>query len=502
MAFFDKLKSAIGFGESAPPAPPPPGPTELERLESSNLDGYISTLRQRWFEKRLAGKEDADYAEQQFFPRIYQRFGKSPDATLYIDLLRGAYLFLDETFYTPERLGAARALTADPQRGLEGWMFLSRGAFQHNAPTRGLSMLQRGLPAHRLLAWEWRLRMRNYVEHLDSRITATEDKAMFERDRSAAATLSCHLVNSALDALTLTADGLPPGIRDKEAEELRGWLAYLVRVAESGCVNSTASPGQFHRIALAAGSAPADPVDRLRSRVIQMRLEKVDDRFRPVEESNHAMHLASLASHFPTVQQEYGAYFPSMELEAETAATNGSPAAAAELYITMHRTMPYRAFFAYRAAQLLEQANRRDEAGRWFIHASRVESSWWRDRIARTNAAMRAHEWEVRALHDLPHERRTPAAAALATALESRFTEAWELLYATAGPPLALRIGQLCHLAGDFAPDAETAESCFEKARDYYYKADRDDLAATLGSRQAPEEVFDPVRLPAGTEAV
>jgi len=47
--------------------------------------------------------------------------------------------------------------------------------------------------------------------------------------------------------------------------------------------------------------------------------------------------------------------------------------------------------------------------------------------------------YEARALAELPHEFRTDAAMMLATSLENRFTDAWEMLYCTPAPALAHR---------------------------------------------------------------
>ena len=506
MAFFDKLKSAIGMGESKPTAVAPE-PTELEQLEKGNdVDAYISALRRRWLEKRLASSEDSDYLEQQFFPRISARFGGGAEGKVLVDLVRGAYGSPADEHYTPELLASARRL-ADGERGLEAWLCLSRGAFQKNQATRGLSLLVHALGArgkrHRLLGWELRLRLRAYAEHLNARIAADGETRLTDRDKGAAASLGCHLITAARDALDLVdRDELGQGTHAKEAKELSDWLSHLVEKAEEASVNSVPSPGQFIRIQTAAGMPAGDPFEQLRARVVQMRIKGIDDRFRAMERDSHTAHLKDLRGYYDKVHAAFGAFFPALEHRAESCVLSGDLKQAGELFMELYRRVPHRTYYAYRAGQTFASAGQRDEADRWFVHASRIESSSWRDRLARINAAMAGYEYEARALRELPVERRTEAAAALATALESRFTEAWEMLYCTAGPPLALRIAELCHLAGDSAADRSTAETCFEKAKEYYWKADQDEQSQSVGSRQAPEEVFDPIPLPAGTPPI
>src|SRR5262249_10470005 len=139
---------------------------------------------------------------------------------------------------------------------------------------------------------------------------------------------------------------------------------------------------------------------------------------------------------------------------------------------------------------------------RYFFHASRSESSYWRDRLARIQAALHAYAFEARAIAELPHEFRSEAAEALATALGARFSEAWEMLFFMVTPQLGRRTAQLFHYAGDTALNAESANRCFEKARDYYFKAGDDDGFNAAGSRSAPEEVFDPIVMTKALEPV
>ncbi|HLX62799.1 MAG TPA: hypothetical protein VKX17_16095 [Planctomycetota bacterium] len=505
MGLLDGLKKAIGLGAAKPAAAPQL--SEMQRLEqSSSIDAYVQTLRRKWLEKALWSNEQTDWFNKEFLPRMTQRFGGGAEGAALISIVRGAYYYQDAKYYSPELTRTANGLAGGPF-ALEGTLFLYRGALQIGHTSRGwailMNALKRGGGGNELAAWEWRSALRGHGESIDKKIRVEGEGAMRETDKLGASMLGCHVMKKALDVTNgLGAERLGSAIYEKERDEIASWINGFIRSGEEACIYSLPSPAVFMRLQMAAGRAPGNPFDRMIDRVIEMRLQKTGKDFVRKETDAYRKHLSGIKGYFQSVKNEYADFFPALEYEAETALAEQKYSAAAGVYAHMLQARPYHGYYAYRAGEANEAAGARVDSSRYFLHASRSESSYWRDRLARVQSALRGYEFEARAINELPHEYRSEAAEALGTALGARFSEAWEMFFFMVTPQLGRRTAQLFHYAGDIALNEEAANRCFERARDYYFKAGNDDGFNAVGSRSAPEEVFDPIVVALGSGPV
>jgi hypothetical protein len=494
MGLFDKIKKAFS---REPVELVDPEQELLDELQaSSTIEPYVRGLRVEWLNgrkgplaPRMLAVSDERFPEHEALRRI----------------LRAVYLSEKVDQGDPPLFEYAASLTRTTNFAIEGYLYRTGVLLETGRRHQAISSLIRAVTSERpeLDLLRWRLAL--LCCEGSAGLQGMADRTLGSDDGAVALLLARAMVESAYRLLS--ADWKArfgeswsecEETVEKELQSMVTRRFELLELAEEFSQRSTLNPGFVVRSrALAHLPWPNDPVGEVGAVIVRARTRDTRDSavLFNLETQAHRARMAGLGGRISRLRDDYGGSLGILELAAEQLAHDGRPADAADKYRDLLRRKSDQPYYAYRAAQLLDLAQRGDQSRAYWIHAARSAGSGWRSTLASVSALSRTYEWEVSCLRSAPRSAVARAATALGVFLEQRMKECWNSFYWPAAYALGSKAAQLYQLAAAHSPDSSHRQAALAKATELFTTTD--DVDGLKGVQEAiPGSVYDSLTIP------
>jgi hypothetical protein len=502
MGFLDKLKSVFGAGEKEPDPEPQPPSLPAELTSAATIDPFLEQLRMQWLRD---SKPDVEFIKR----LINAAAARFPEQQALISLLGPIYGAEKLAASDAPLLAYATSLTHTPNLAFEGQLYRVK-ALLEISPRGAICSLLRAVATEReeldLMRWYASLFLNDCALTLQEKA----EKDLGSDDAACAFLLGFVTLKGSTQLLS-------PDWRERvswrwpscvprvtrQSEWQRSASFEFLNLAQEHSAKASLNPvfiGRSQR--MVRKTPPGDFVKALQDTIVRVRTkETTNQNFLSMEVAAHNTHMASLWFRLQSLAECYDGCLGVIELKAELAAAARKTDEAVETLRDLLRRKPDQSYYAFRAAQILVEAGRSDEARPYWVHAARTLGSGWRSKLASIAALVVTYDFEVERLKSAPELAIPRAAAALAAFLESRTSEAWSSSNWTVAYALEGKAAQLYHLAATQERDRNQQKTYRDNALRLYGEVD--DLEGIRGiDDPVPDSIYDPIVVPLTTTPV